>query len=326
MGNSVRTTVRDAEERAMQMQLADYPERHYPEANAEREIPQDFIEYIFTLQGKIEKSGGMDYHRYARELWARYVSEDAVTLESEQFKIFDADIVAALARIEMSELVYGDIEKNMPTLIRELERTVDKVMLWSTGDVDATGYQVLKIKRSGIVSDTYAAVKKTLGHQYGKDLFRERTEYMVSTDKFAKLREYLLGKRESGATSVKIGVIEDSLGNIEKVKQLVREIFGDNGEVVPVWAAYSREGKQIMKRMKAEGKERGFVQLCRENNAIARFSDVLQPQHLSMLSGAELLVDFDGVIGDNMKMRDAQAQAIYGVVARHGWVDKGSRG
>ncbi|MBI4281435.1 hypothetical protein HY625_01300 [Candidatus Uhrbacteria bacterium] len=264
------------------------------------EVPEDIFKLFFDVQGDIEKTGEMDYRTYAKNLWQRAFGE-AQSTESEVYQQFEANLIRGLHDIPMNDLVYDDIRgtEKMRELIRALYGKATAIHLWSGGDNKSTGYQDAKISSSRNVHDFVKGMRDE-GHI--QDV-RERTRYLVGDKKFDLLRKYLEDKKAKGEHSIKLVVIEDKRENFDPVVALVKEIFGDQGEVIPVWATYSREGQSERKRDATI-----FTTEKAKYNGIDSFSELGSEDWQKRLEGAELLVDFDGVICDNIKMRNAQAQ------------------
>jgi hypothetical protein len=92
-------------------------------------------------------------------------------------------------------------------------------------------------------------------------------------------------------------------------------------EVVPIWFTGSREGLSATDRLAdflEEGADDYWVDketLDKKkagSNAIATFDELLDRDRFGpLLKGAHVMVDFDGVICDNVKMRQRQASAVY---------------
>ena len=290
-------------------------------------IPKELVDYFFRLQVQIEKGhdqsgvsvrkSAMDYREYARRIWSELiVSEGSFTPDDPVFQEFERDLIGGLHSIDQSSTVYTDLRENLPRIIEVLYPLVQKTVLWSTGDVESTGYQVVKIARSGVIEDVRRTLPGLLGDETAEEAFRKKTDYMVADNKMDALRKYLQKKVESGKTSIKLAVVEDSRGTLDKVKALVAEIFGESGEVISVWATYSREGRSEF--VKQYGSERSFESATDEEIRtmagdkcvpVKSFSAIVDdPELLKSLEGSELFIDFDGVVSDNIAMRKEQSR------------------
>ncbi len=266
--------------------------------------------YIFKLQVDREKTGSMDYRSYADKMWRELLGSDpAVT--PELYQQFEADLITGLDDIDMSAYVYEHVTESLAKLIETYIDRLKKIFLWSTGDVSGTGYQVLKINRSHIVEKFYRA----LSAQTKKDglppreLLEDKAGYIVDDNKFTKLCDVLRSANLDQTKPHTIVIIEDSVKNFDKAAQTLREQLPDyTFNVIPLWALYSREGINAKKELSPED----FAKQKEKLNGIESFDDLLdQDRFGSMLERAIVLVDFDGVIGDNIKMRDEQARVIY---------------
>lgn len=263
------------------------------------EIPEDVFTLFFTLQAECEKNGTMNYREYVSRLWQEAFGNDCRP-EGAPYQQFEANIVRGLHSIPMNDLVYDDIRgtEKMRELIRALYDKAVAVLLWSAGDNESTGYQDAKISSSRTVHDFIKGMRDE-GHI--QDI--KKTKYLVGDKKFDLLRTYLEEKKSRGEDFIKLSVIEDSRKNIDAVTALAKEIFGDQGEAIPVWATYSREGKK-----EREKNAEKFAAEKARYNGIDSFSELVSADWQERLKGTELLVDFDGVIVDNVRMRNAQAQ------------------
>jgi hypothetical protein len=279
------------------------PEQSQVTHEAGVQVPKEVFDLFFQIQGECEKTGEMNYHMYAQKLWDRaFAAKGPAT--GPVFEQFEADLIRGMHDIQMKDLVYEDIQKQLPELIKALYDKAEKVILWSTGDTKATGYQDAKIASSRIAHDFVKTMIKE-GH---RDDVKERTDYMVSYDKNSVLEKYLQDKKDAGVATIKIAVVEDSRKNIDKVRSLVEKIFGPGGEVVSIWATYSREGKTAQKDPEKFAADKA------KYNGINSFAELGSGEWTARLDGAEILVDFDGVIADNVKMRDRQAEVTYSAV------------
>ncbi|OGE64290.1 hypothetical protein A3I48_03620 [Candidatus Daviesbacteria bacterium RIFCSPLOWO2_02_FULL_36_7] len=194
----------------------------------------------------------------------------------------------------MRQHVYGELVDSLGQLVAKFGQAVRKVAIWTTGDDVATGYQPAKIARSGIITAFTKAVRVHNG-----DL--AKTEAIIADNKFNELDKYL---ESQGLT--RLVVIEDSRSNLRKVAKIVEIVNeaktgGNTIEYVPVWAAYSREG--IQAKAKGEKEDTFYV--------IDSPKDLLDDKFGEVFRGADILVDFDGVIGNNITVREAQAQVKY---------------
>ena len=206
--------------------------------------------------------------------------------------------------INMHDLVYDDVDE--PEKLKKfgkIFKEAKSVILWSTGDVAATGYQDAKIASSRVAHDFMKSLaeKTASGATRLPKEIKEKTHYLVRDNKFLALQDYLSTKNPP----LKIVIVEDSRKNIDKINELVKTLFGENGTVtvIPAWATYSREGQTERKKS-----EDGFDKARHDYNGIDSLSELAAPEWSERLNNAEILVDFDGIIGDNIRMRNAQAQ------------------
>lgn len=279
------------------------------------------FKYFFDLQGAIEKSGtangaGMDYHLYAREMWNKLVGD--ITPETQIiFDQFESVLISGLHNIDMTEHTYEHVTSSLASLIDKYQNSVAHVSLWSTGDVESTAYQVGKILKSKIVQLYHKALKSVLSKEEVAETIKHKTSFSVADNKFLDLTEHVKKQLEkSSSEKIKVVIIEDSVGNFDKAKKALITSLGENYskvEIYPIWVTYSREGIQL--KEKVETSPEAATKLAshtKDFNAINDFSELLDADRFGdMFRDAHLFVDFDGVIGNNITMRNAQGAATY---------------
>ena len=275
-------------------------------------LTNELSSYFFTLQSDVERDGFMDYHEYAKRLWVNVFGGNSDEEKSdEEFSFFENRMISGLHSIDMRPFVYPHVRENLETLIDVRADEVKGVVLWSTGDVAATGYQAGKIDKSGIIPSFIKGLVRKYPER-AKEL-ANKTAYMVDDDKFDRLSEFVGDKAEEEKT--KIVIIEDSVKNFDKAKKTLREKFGNESsqfEVIPIWAAYSREGQNAQAQAEgSSGTWEDYIRQREELHAIDSFAQLLDPGFNDIFKDALVFVDFDGVIGDNIGMRIEQAKVIY---------------
>jgi len=287
----------------------------------------DLSKYFFELQSEVEKEGDMDYNKYATRLWEKFMENEQT--DSVGFDNFEGQMITGLHGIEMSEMLAPDISDKMPELVAKYLGRIKSLNIWSTGDVTATGYQDAKISKSGIVRKLISNLQEAVPNRDKRHNFiRDKTEYIVADDKFEKLAEFVEAHEnddEPGAP-LKIVIIEDSSGNFEKVDKLLKEKI-EAGKVVikQIWFTGSREGREAQKKVDdlevgSEEALKAGEDLKRKKaryNSISSFDELLDEDRFgTIFDGAHVMVDFDGVIGDNVTMREHQAEVIYNALLR----------
>ena len=284
--------------------------------------PDPLSNYFFKLQSDVESDGGggMDYHEYARRMWTKFFGEPQDIEADEAFSLFENRMITNLHSIEMNRIVYPHVVENLEMLTSMRGPGIRELVLWSTGDVAASGYQAAKIDRSGIVPRYMRAV--VASNPEGAREVMEKTRYMVDDNKFERIADHVEKLRQSGEENIKLVVIEDSVKNFGKVREIVDARLGVDGasvEIVPIWATYSREGQQARKKaessVEALGEYEGMVDRL---NGINSFSELLGDRFNDIFKDAHVFCDFDGVIGDNIEMRKQQARAIFGALTEGG--------
>lgn len=311
--------------------LAEIIDDHSPEAllldaGELRDPPCHIYDYIFRLQGSVEQDQaendrGMDYCEYARRMWRDATGGEEA--EGDAFSLFKKSLIFNLHEIEMRPLVHPDLGESLKKLVATYCGNIATVALWSTGDDRATGYQHRKIQRSGLISEFVKAHRAArIGNESGESGMQ--TAYLVADNKFSRLAEYARKLQDlNGQDSLKFVVIEDSVGNFEKAERAITQAVGSEVEIIPIWFTDSRAGIVAQAQIDCieDDHERELAQATldeRKNvyNAIASFDELLEDVWLARLKNAHVLVDFDGVIGDNVAMRDVQARVTYGSLVR----------
>src|SRR3989344_2201875 len=125
------------------------------------------VDFFINLQTKTWGKEAADYHKYAQAMWREFFNENPD--ESPNFKDFESTLIGGLHEINTREHVYPQITRGLGRLIEQHGDSVKKVILWSTGDVSSTGFQISKIKRSGVIMDFY----KTLKEKFSKEKAKE---------------------------------------------------------------------------------------------------------------------------------------------------------
>lgn len=283
----------------------------YPPTEGTMVAPQEINDYFFTLQGEVEKRGHMDYMAYTTDLWNRLVGPSDKSPDA--FRHFQGTLISSLHNIDMSEMIQPDIKSSMPDLVGQYADVIKGVSVWSTGDVTATGYQLAKIESSGLRKAFFGAfTTRAAGAEYA----RNNTSYLVHDNKFNGLVEYIGSKMENDSDRpMKVVVIEDSVKNFEKAQYALNEQFGEGTvEVTPIWFTASREGQKAIAEAEEGGEEdqKALQAKFEELNAISSFEDLLDAEKFGqLLADSYIMLDFDGVVGDNIAMRVEQSRVTY---------------
>jgi hypothetical protein len=292
------------------------------------------FKYFFDHQYKIEKGaaatgkGGMDYHIYARKMWEELIG-DINSENQEFFNQFENTMILGLHKIDMEPLVYEHVAQSLTELVKKYQNNIKHIALWSTGDVEGTGYQVGKVESSKIVQAFHKALKIELPREQVGKIMKEQTSFFVLDNKLQALVQYATEALETNqGEKLKIVVIEDSRKNFEKVQNALVGELGDKYkqvELIPIWATYSREGQQAEKKASSSPDEKSSFKIQKEYlNAINSFDELLDTDRFeSIFKDAHVFVDFDGVIGDNIQMREEQAKAIYSTLMRNAILSTG---
>ena len=303
----------------------------------------DLSKYFFELQSEVEKEGDMDYNKYATRLWEKFMENEQT--DSVGFDNFRGQMITGLHGIDMSKMLAPDISDTMPELVAKNRGRIKSLNIWSTGDVAATGYQDAKISKSGIVRTLISNLQEVGDDRDERHNFiRDTTNYIVADDKFEKLAAFVEAHEKDDETGaplkveahekddetgppLKIVIIEDSSGNFEKVDKLLKEKI-DAGKVVikEIWFTGSREGREAQKKVdklvedgseEAEDAVEELKKKKKDFNSIETFDELLDEDRFgTIFDGAHVMVDFDGVIGDNVTMREHQAEVIYNALLR----------
>ncbi len=282
---------------------------------------ESLTSYFFALQSQIEGEGDMDYHKYASQMWTKFFGQPEGQKDQEAFSYFENRMIASLHSIDMKKLVYPHVTHNLEALIDIRGDEVSQLILWSTGDVAATGYQAGKIDKSGVIPHFLKALVKRGPEKARK--WAEKTRYMVDDNKFERLVDHVAQTKKEGEM-MKLVVIEDSVKNFDIVRDALEKKFGKQTvekefQIHPIWAAYSREGLTAQKKAESSPEEwEAFMTKRRKLNAIDTFAELLDPKFNEMFKDAYVFCDFDGVIGNNIEMREEQAKVIFHALTEGG--------
>jgi|GEM_PF-1545186 len=300
----------------------------------------DLSKYFFELQSEVEKEGDMDYNKYATRLWKKFMQTEQT--DSVGFDNFRGQMITGLHGIDMSKMLAPDISDTMPELVANNRGRIKSLNIWSTGDVAATGYQDAKISKSGIVRTLISNLQEAvLDRDERHDFIRDKTNYIVADDKFEKLAAFVEAhENDETVAPLKIVIIEDSSKNLKEVEELLKEKIEARKVVIKqIWFTGSREGREAQKKVdklvedsskealsaseelklkkEAEDAVKELEQKKKDFNSIETFDELLDEKRFgTIFDGAHVMVDFDGVIGDNVTMREHQAEVIYNALLR----------
>lgn len=278
------------------------------------QVPRNVFKEFFKLQSQVEKEGNMDYHAYANLLWNNMLGNAEAESDQQARSIFENAMITGLHSIDMKTIVYPHVTDNLEALIGVRGDEAKEVILWSTGDVAATGYQTAKIERSGIIKRYMKTLRDSAPESFRKQM--GKTGYMVDDDKFERLIDHI-GQISHDEERIKLVIIEDSINNFSKVENALKAQYGEDfmGRVslTKVWVAYSREGQDA--RKKAGESPEGAAEYDSKTKGlqvIDSFAELLDQERFGeAFKDAHVFIDFDGVIGDNIAMREEQARVIY---------------
>jgi hypothetical protein len=291
------------------------------------------VKYFFDLQAKIEKEGeqsggGMDYHIFARRMWEELVGE--IDQQNEKlFHQFENALIFGLHSIDMKPLVYEHVTEQLAALIKQYKESIKHLALWSTGDVTVTGYQAGKINSSGIIKRFSKTLQAELPEGQVGEFMKEKTSYMVADNKFKAFTEYATeALRKNPDENLKIVIVEDSKKNFDKAREYLEKDLGEKAtkvQIIPVWVTYSREGKLDEAKAISPDEKQKLEELKISLNSINDFGELLNTERFGdILKDAHLFVDFDGVIGSNIPMREEQAKVTYGALMQTAILSTGS--
>ena len=156
------------------------PRSSFPTIDFEKQtVPHHMYQHFFELQVEVERTGHMDYHSYCERLWDTYMDG----LANEQlYRQFEGNLIRNLQLIDMQKVVEDDIRaENLVDAFGQLLPDVRQLIVWSTGDVSTTGYQDLKIARSGVARQFRKAVGTLFDDpQEAREYLRDRTTHIVA--------------------------------------------------------------------------------------------------------------------------------------------------
>ena len=276
--------------------------------NGEVLTQEDWM-HIFGLRSQVE-GGGMDNLKYAELLWDTYIGKEKRQgpQRAQCFFQFQRDFADGHRHIPSEQLVYPEFkgaagENMMQQFLLQIAPEIKKVILWSKGDVEATAYQVMKIFCSDILNRVQEIV--CMGRAAGIPVEpREGFDFWVTEHKVARLEAYIASiEPEEGATvkrPQRIVVLDDSRKNLAKVQALAKPWV----EIVPIWAAYSREGIDTLEKAPGE-----FVDDVLTLKGVRSPLEIRKYDYL--MKDAVVLLDFDGVFVDNVVQRVHQGLVMW---------------
>lgn len=280
---------------------SNYP-THLELVNLEK-VPPDASERFFRIQEEIEadlQRGGMNYFRFSRQLWEAFLGGEP-DVESPEYKEFEAIVVVGLQRFTTKGLIYPEIEADLSSVLEQVYPQVERLALWSRGDTTHTGYQLSKLTLSGLQNKWLRALISKFGRTEAKKLIQEKTSILIGEEKNLALEKMI---QEPGV--VKLLVVEDSLNNLATTRELARKHGLPH---TGLWAAYSREGKKILGTQKYQEAEAQWTVLHSPAELVSCALD-------SDLQNATVVIDFDGVLGNNVWMREQQSRVFWTAINR----------
>src|SRR3989344_5561445 len=280
-----------------------------PSRGVEIDRNSQVYKLIFELQGEIEKEGGMNYQEYARRFWHKVAGNDA-SVDGDPFHIFERNLIGGLHDIPMRKFVYEHVLRAMPALVEQYKDSIAHLSLWSKGDVSATGYQDAKIESSRILHKFMREVAEQVPKETRRIFLKQKTSYDVADDKFENLVHHVEQALQTPDDQVKVVIIEDSYKNFEAAKQAIEHVLGKEitrrVNIEPIWAVYSREG--INAQTKEGVPDDAFRKKHAHMHPIKSFEELADKARFGdLFKDAHVFLDFDGVVADNLRTRDAQA-------------------
>lgn len=269
-------------------------------------VHQALYKIFFDLQSQIEReakdTGVISYIRYAELLWAKL----GQSKDDPRYAEFQSALVREMKHVPMSDLV--DRALQYPDQLRALLQLPGSIALWTTGDASVTKYQRWKVLQSRVGEN----IQSVMGDDFPSSLTprsflkdgaaaaeRGRIVSIVADDKMESLRNHLRTSRPS-----KVVVIEDSRKNIDTVRKLVAEI-DPSITVHSAWYTSTREGSELRK-----SDEVAFAEAAGKYSGISSMAELLDARERIQPDDQTLwLVDFDGVVADNIAMRERQMEA-----------------
>lgn len=267
-----------------------------PKAQNKPQSHELLSKFLFDLQEEIEKRPeGMDYREYASRLWVRV----GLSTEDPLYDQFERALIFNMKKIRMRDLVHPDLQD--PDTFSQLFDLPGELLLWTKGDAENTGYQMVKFLRSGLRSK---AVKTVLSKK--KPRLKLADEAIVAQNKVLRLKDFLSRKLSEGKHYTKIVVLEDSVSAFGEVQRVAKEL-GMDIPVLPVWFAGTRVGTHMQKTDPEKYKttfEKYHGVLGFQELLSAEMNEYLQPDDDTLWVN-----DFDGVNTDNRGMRERQFEA-----------------
>ncbi|MEQ1849003.1 MAG: hypothetical protein ABL890_00215 [Candidatus Peribacteraceae bacterium] len=266
---------------------------------------QRLYDVLFGLQSEMEKvsktTGVISYKRYAEMLWSKlgFAKDDG------PFKAFERQLIREMRSIPMDDLV--DKALTDPATLKGLLELPGVIALWTTGDASVTRYQKWKVLKSQVGQSVHQLIGESIEPTMTtKSFLRQeprsdhgRVVSIVADDKMKALREHI-----ESAKPTKIVVVEDSRKNLDAVQKLALDI-DPVIEVVPIWCTSTREGTELRASDRTK-----FDQVCSDTMNIASMSEILEKTNQIAPDDRTLwLIDFDGVVADNVQMRERQMDA-----------------
>ena len=258
--------------------------------HSEPNLEQLGLNFFRAQEARLEKEkpGNKNMFEIAKRLFLNLKAEGCIAdREKEEFlQKFHQMILG----IEVAK--YENFEKHFSAFWHKHGSHITRLALWSQGDVNSTGYQTVKLYKSGLFRD--------LGRVVGKKM-----DYLISEDKFRALHDYFDHIKGLNGKA-KIVVIDDIPKNLEKANSLITNIL-PGAEIIQVYAGYNR---RIQKLRKTDPEL--YDRLMSKPTTIRSFGELAEkPEFDKIFENALVLLDVDGVILDNQKTGEKMGEIFY---------------
>ena len=240
---------------------------------------------------------------------AEPLAEQPQVIPSED-EFFDTMKRSLVRDVDHHEALYD------PELIgmRELMKR-GRVTIWTSGDhtgfpergAPGSYYQFSKIASAGL-----GKVRREVAAELGQP--RSSTLKIEAADeKFDHFEETLRVRKERGVT--RLVILEDQVKNLIKAEKIAPEMGID---ILPIWVRQGQHGNKLSEGMSEDEASTHYNSVSSVDESLGVIDKVIDEDGPG--AKTEFLVDYDGVVADDVKRYELQRQGIVFRLREQGWI------
>jgi len=273
--------------------------------------------------------GTANVHRSLQNFYTALYHPDAFQEPNQGSETFAAELSEPLpsqpSKIPNEEAFIEDIKRTLVFDVNHPEVVYDSafdglkslmqrghVIIWTSGDHEgfpeqgAPGsyYQFQKIAASGL-----AKVRREVAEATGKPRL-ELLNVLAADEKFEDFPSVLESLVEKGVD--KAVILDDQVKNLVKAEAIANQL---GISILPVWVQQGQHGHKV-----SEGQNEGsMAEKYNAVSSVVEAADVID-KLLKPSESVEFLIDYDGVLSDDLKRYALQNEAVIARLKQKGWI------